>query len=163
MRFKLAVAFLVASIGLASAETIEVHPPKPVATFTVPDGWSASRTKRGIQMSTDDEEVYMWAETYKPDDLKKIVAEHDDYWREQGVVITGRDLSQHVEDGKSVQVVAQKATYEGKPTVLLYMEYDLGLASKSSILVTYWASPEGHQEHADAVGQIIKSMEITEK
>jgi hypothetical protein len=163
MRSLFAVALLMASAGLAQAETVEVHPSKPVATLTVPDGWSASRSKRGLEIKTEDEEVYIWAETYQPNELKRIVAEHDNYWKDQGVVINGRDLSQRVEDGKMVQIVAQKATYEGKPTVLLYMEYDLGLPSKSNILITYWASPEGHDEHAKDVQAIIGSMEITEK
>ena len=163
MRVLLAVAFFVGLAGAAQSGTVEVHPSAPVATLTVPTSWVASRTKRGIEIKTKDDEVYIWAETYKPNELDKIVAEHDAYWSEQGVVITGRELSQHAEDGKMVQVVAQKATWNGEPTVLLYMEYDLGLASRSNILITYWASPEGHKAHGDEVGTIIKSMAVTEK
>jgi hypothetical protein len=163
MRFLLAAALLAVSISHARAETVEVRPKAPVATLAVPDDWIATPSPRGIQIRTEDEEVYIWAETYKPHELETIVAEHNAYWREQGVNITGRDLSQHTENGVSWQVVSQNATYNGDPTVLMYMEFDLGLPSKSNILITYWASPEGHKEYEDEVGKLIKSMAVTEK
>ena len=163
MRVLLAVAFVIGLAGSAQSSTLEVHPSAPVATLTVPGSWVTSRTNRGIEIKTKDEEVYIWAEAYKPNELDRVVAEHDAYWHEQGVIITGRDLSQHTEDGKTVQIVAQNATWKGEPTVLLYMEYDLGLASRSNILITYWASLEGHKAYGDEVGTIIKSMAITEK
>lgn len=163
MRSILTVAFVVLAATLANAKTMEVHPHSPVASFKLPEAWQTSRIERGIQASTEDEEVYLWVETYKPDELDEVISEHNKYWKEQGVEITGRDMSQHVENGATVQVVSEKATHEGEPTVLLYMEYDLALASKSNILITYWASPEGNKTHADDVKSFIDSMKITEK
>ena len=163
MRLIFATALAIVSATLAHAETMEVRPGKPVASFTLPDEWETTRTNRGIQVKTDDDDVYIWVETYRPEELKTIVSEHNAYWDEQGVKITGRDLSEHVENGVSVQVVSEKATWEGKPTVLLYMEYDLALPSKSNILITYWASPEGHDTYSKDVKSIIGSMTVTEK
>jgi hypothetical protein len=163
MRSIIAAALIALSSTFAQAKTMEVHPKAPVATFKFPESWETSRIDRGVQANTDDDEVYIWVETYKPRELETVIAEHNAYWKQQGVEITGRDLSQHVENGVTVQVVSEEATYEGKPTVLYYMEFDLSLASKSNILVTYWASPEGNAEHTDDVKAIIDSMTITER
>jgi hypothetical protein len=163
MRSVIAAALVVAFAGVAHAETMEVRPKAPIASFTFPDDWDTDRTPRGIQANTEDDEVYIWVETYLPNELETVVAEHNTYWAKQGVKITGRDLKQHVENGVTVQVVSETATWKGKPTVLYYMEYDLALESKRNILITYWASPEGNEENSAEVKSIIDSMAITEK
>lgn len=163
MRPMLAAVLLTASLGLARAETVEVRPEAPVATLAIPPSWIATPSPRGLQIRTEDEEVYVWAQTYKARELKKVVAEHNAYWREQGIEITGHDLSQQSDNGVSWQVVSHNATYKGDPTVLLYLEFDLGLKSGSNILITYWASPEGNKEHGDELGALIKSLTVTER
>jgi hypothetical protein len=162
MRSIFAAVLVFAFANPVYAGTMEVRPDAPVASFTFPDDWKTTRVERGVQAKTDDEEVYIWVETYKPNELETVVAEHNAYWKREGVQITGRELNQRVENGVTVQVVSEKATYEGKPTVLYYLEYDLGLSSKSNILITYWASPEGDTEYADDVQSIIGSMVVTE-
>ena len=163
MRSLLALVVLLASTALALAEPMEIRPKAPVATFDLPDSWDTSRIERGIQAISPDKEVDLWIEAYKPDQFQAILAEHNAYWKEQGVEITGQDSKTHKEGGQQVQMTTETATWNGKPTVLYYIEYDLGLASKSNIVVTYWASPEGDKTfHAD-VGKILESLEVTEK
>ncbi|MBV8473235.1 MAG: hypothetical protein JO234_07440, partial [Hyphomicrobiales bacterium] len=55
------------------------------------------------------------------------------------------------------------ATWNGKPTVLYYVEFQLGLPSKSNIVFTYWASPAGDQTFHKEVGAVLRSLTVTEK
>jgi hypothetical protein len=163
MRSPFVLAFLLAATTLALAEPMEIRPKAPVATFDIPDSWETSRIARGIQAISSDKEVDLWVEAYKPDQFKAILAEHDAYWKEQGVEIAGRDSQSHKEGGQEVQMTTETATWNGKPTVLYYIEYNLGLASKSNIVVTYWASPEGDETFHREVGKILESLAVTEK
>jgi hypothetical protein len=154
--------FLFGSV-LAHAETMEVRPSAPIAEFNVPDDWKNSRVERGIQSTSKDGEVYFWLEAYTPDQFDKILAEHNAYWKEQGVVISSSDTQAHQENGQEVTMTTEHATWKGEPTVLYYAEFQLGLPSKSNIVFTYWASPEGDKESNKEVGDVLASLKVTEK
>jgi hypothetical protein len=142
---------------------MEVQPDAPVAKFTIPDSWKISRIDRGIQAISKDEEVDFWIEVYKPNDFKQILAEHDAYWKEQGVEIASRDSQTHIESGQTMTITNEHATWNGKPTVLYYVEFKLGLPSQSNIVFTYWASPEGNDTFRKEVGAVLSSLKVTEK
>ena len=163
MRTLLVVAAIVVSATLAKAGTVEVRPTAPVATVALSDVWDVSRIDRGIQAKAKDQDVYVWVEAYAPDELDIIIAEHNAYWKDQGVVVTGRDTSAHEENGATVQITTEAATWKGQPTVLNYVEFNLGLPSKSNVVLTYWASPEGDKALHSEVGKILGSVTATEK
>lgn len=160
-------AFLLAGFLLAAtfahAETVEVRPDAPVAQFTIPEGWKTSRIDRGIQAVSKDEEVDFWIEAYTPDQFQSLLGEHNAYWKDQCVAISSSDSQTHSANGKEVVVTTEHATWKGKPTVLYYIEFNLGLPSKSNIVFTYWASPEGDKTFQSDVGDVIKSLDVTEK
>ncbi|HXT07904.1 MAG TPA: hypothetical protein VN715_13315 [Roseiarcus sp.] len=158
----LLAGFLFAST-LAHAATMEVRPDSPVAQFTIPDDWKTSRIDRGIQAVSKDEEVDFWIEAYTPDQFQAILSEHNAYWKDQGVEISSSDSQTHSANGKEVVVTTEHAIWKGKPTVLYYIEFNLGLPSKSDIVFTYWASPEGDKTFQNEVGDVIKSLDVTEK
>ena len=163
MRSIVSIIFLLFySVG-AYAGTMEVRPNEPIAVFTMPDDWKTSRIDRGVQAISKDEQVYFWIESYKPDEFQQILAEHNDYWKKQGVTITSSDEQKHQENGKEVMFTTQHATWKGAPTVLYYIEFQLGLASQSNIVFTYWASPDGDKTFQKEVGDVLASLEVTEK
>jgi hypothetical protein len=163
MRSLLSFVFLLTSCVLSFAGVMEVRPNRPVAEFNIPDGWKTSRIDRGIQAVSKDGEVYFWIETYQPDELQQIVAEHNAYWKDQGVVIASSDDQTHSENGMEVSMSNKHATWKGDPTVLYYLEFHLGLPSKSNIVLTYWASPEGDKSFHKDIGDVISSLKVTEK
>jgi hypothetical protein len=162
MRNAAGLIFLLASTHFAKAETMEVRPSAPVAKFEIPEDWKTSRIPRGIEAVSTDGEVYFWIESYKPDEFDAIIAEHNAYWKKQGVVITSSDEEKHQENGAEVSMTTEHATWKGEPTVLYYIEFHLGLASKSDIVLTYWASPEGDKQFQKEVGDVIASLKVTE-
>jgi hypothetical protein len=163
MRSALAMILLLSSSTLSVAGTMEIRPREPVAEFTIPEDWKTSRIERGIQAISKDKEVYFWIEAYKPSEFKEIIAEHNAYWKEQGVAIASSDEQKHQENGKEVSMVTEHATWNGDPTVLYYIEYHLGLPSNSNIVFTYWASPEGDKTFQKEVGDVLGTLKVTEK
>ena len=161
-RILILLACLFASAA-ACAATLEVRPSAPVAEFAVPDDWKNSRIDRGFQAISKDGEVYFWIEAYTPDEFKQILAEHDAYWKDQGVVIASRDSRTLQENGQQVTMTTEHATWKGDPTVLYYVEFRLGLPSHSNIVFTYWASPEGDKTFNKEVGEVLSSLKVTEK
>jgi hypothetical protein len=158
--FLLATLF---TLVIAHAGPMEVRPSKPIAEFDVPDDWKSSRVERGFQAVSKDEEVYFWLEVYTPDQFQAIIAEHNAYWKEQGVVISSSDTQTHNENGQELTMTTEHATWKGEPTVLYYAEFQLGLPSKSNIVFTYWASPEGDKAYNKEVGDVLASLKVTEK
>jgi hypothetical protein len=140
-----------------------VRPDAPVASFTIPDSWETSRVARGLRAVSKDGEVDFWIEAYEPSESAAILAEHNAYWSDQGVAITGRNSKTQEKEGRKVIVTEEQATWKGDPTVLYYVEYDLGLPSKNNLVFTYWASPGGDKTYQGEVGDVLASLKVTEK
>lgn len=154
-----AIAFFLWANEPTMAKKYKVVPGDPPITVDIPAAWDVTDSKRGIQASTADEEVYIWFENYKPSQFEKILDEHKNYFDEQGVKITGEPK----QDEKAyTNFVIKKsdypATYEGKPTVLRYLSVVPRSEEKRHLLVCYWASPDGDKEYADEMEKMMKSL-----
>ena len=141
------------------AKTMKVTPERPVAIVDIPDDWEVVDTKRGFGVKSPDKEVYFWIETFTPDQRASVVEEHVRYFTRQGVQITGEPKVKTQSDQTlSVQETDFSATWKEKPTVLRYLVIDLHLPSQTQILLSYWASPDGDQEHDDEMSEIVGSF-----
>jgi len=163
MRASFSMLFLLLSSVLARADPVELRPSQPIAEITVPDHWEVKRIDSGVQLFSEDYEVYIWIEPYKPGELGQIVADHDAYLKKQGVDIGSSDEQKRQENGKEVSEVTRNATWNGKPTVFYYKDFKLGLPSGSNIVFTYWASPKGDKAFQKDVADILASLKVTEK
>jgi hypothetical protein len=141
------------------AKTVKVTPANPLAIVDIPDDWTVVDTKRGFGVKSPDEEVFFWIETFTPDQRASVVAEHDRYFKGQGVRITGEPkIDTQGDRTMSIRSTVYRATWKGEPTVLRYLTIDLHLPSQTHILLSYWASPEGDREHDAAMDKIIASF-----
>lgn len=145
--------------GAASAKTVTVIPGDVPVTVEIPSSWTVSAIKRGTQAKTADDEVYLWFESYRPSQLQTIVAEHNAYFKEQGVAITGEaKQTEKAYPGYVLKFSEYPATYEGKPTILRYISIVPKDADRRNLLLSYWASPEGDKEYNDEMETIIDSL-----
>lgn len=145
--------------GPALAKKVKVVPGDPPITVDIPSTWEVSDSKRGIQANTADEEIYIWFENYKPSQFAKILDEHNKYFDEQGVTITG--AAKQDEKAYPNFVIKKSdypATYEGKPTVLRYLSIVPRSEEKRHLLICYWASPDADKEYADEMDKMMKSL-----
>jgi hypothetical protein len=156
----IALGVFVASVHAAP---VEVSPSRPSIRIDTPSGWVNTRIPRGLLTHTRDEEVYIWLEVYGPGELSAVIAEHDAYWKKEGIVIRGRNQQSEQKDGRTFSVTQIDALWNGAPTVLYYMDLDLKLPSGRQIVLTYWASPKADRQYAAQVEALIDSLTVTER
>lgn len=154
-----AIVLLMFAGGPAIAKKVKIVPGDPPITVDIPASWEVSESKRGIQANTSDEEVYIWFENYKPSQFDKIIEEHNKYFDEQGVIITGKS---NQEERNFTNYLIKKsvysALYEGKPTVLRYLSVVPRSEEKRHLLICYWASPDADKDYADEMEKMMKSL-----
>lgn len=142
-----------------SAKNVQVAQGDPPVTIEVPDNWRVTRIERGIQIKSDDEEVYLWFETYAPVSFDTVMAEHRRYFAGQGVTIVGKAKVTTQEDADiSVEFTDFPAEWQGKPTVMRYILLQPANPLKQRVLMSYWASPEGDRAHDAAMSNLIASF-----
>ncbi len=162
MSRSLSSLFLAAFLGLcapAFAEKVEIPTKGKPLVVEVPDSWDNEEVKRGVELSTEDEEVYLWIEAYDQSQFEAVKKEMGEYLDEQGIKVTGEPkMSAHGADKYGVAVLDFPATWKGDPTVLRYLIIEPKDAAKSRLIVSYWATPAGDKKHDAETQKIIDSF-----
>jgi len=157
-RFAVTACVLLGFAVASQAQTMSIGPGNGFASITYPTSWEVSKIARGVQGSTKDEEVYIWAEAYTVDTIDTILKEHEAYFTKQGVAMTGKSTSQDgTVNGVPGQFMTIAATWNGKPTLLQYVLLDPGPTSKWKLILCEWASPEGDKSYASDTKSILAS------
>jgi hypothetical protein len=151
----LATAMILALSSTAHAKTTTIND----ITLDVPDGFTASSSKRGVFVETPDGEVDVWVEMFAGSDSDTLIAEHKDYWKKQKVELgssnttTGKSGDANVENTNF-----PNATWKGDPTVLRYSAIGPYGSQNEMLLVTYWASPSGDHEFGDSIQKMLSEI-----
>ncbi|WP_331286331.1 hypothetical protein [Methylorubrum populi] len=154
-----ALALLLMTGSAALAKKVTVVPGDRPIAVDIPASWKVTTIDRGIQARTADDEVYLWFESYKPAQFTALLGEHNAYFKEQGVKMTGEGQSKEVDFPTYVlKVTEYPATYEGKPTVLRYLSVVPKADGLRSLLVSYWASPAGDKTYDAQTNAILNSL-----
>lgn len=148
-----------AAIGAAMAGAVAITAAEPVAVVTIPDDWTQSKVERGVQIQTPDEEIYIWFELVPADQIDALQKEHDAYFAREGVKFTGatETLTREV-NGRPWSFTELKATSSDGPSIVRYLAINPKVASGKIIMMTYWASEEGHVAHDKAMKAVIDSI-----
>jgi hypothetical protein len=155
--FIAAFAILLATPVLAG--TYRIPEDNPIATVVVPDkGWSADKIARGIEVSDDDDEVYLSVEAIDGHDATSTAASALVFLERQGVKV---DATTKVEkEGKVGEFAAYDIGWKGTDKdgdVLIHLLI-VTVTPARGVLFTYYASPEGDKEHEAALTAILKSL-----
>jgi hypothetical protein len=151
------LATLLAAPALAA--TYKIPEDNPIVTVVVPDkGWSADKIARGIEVTDDDDEVYLSIEGVDGNNAGEIVAGAVGYLNRQGVVI---DQSTKTEkEGKLGDFAVYDLGWKGKDKdgdVLVHLTV-INITPQKGVLFTYWASPKGDKQHDAAIGAMVTSI-----
>jgi len=162
MRFSARAAFCLFLLGAAaapvSAKDVSFSSDSSKLTFSLPDNWEAKPMKRGLEIKSSDGEVFLWIESYRKSEAE-IKAEHGKYFQSQGVAFTGEPkITAQPAQGYGLAFMDMPATWKGKPTVLRYIFIEPANAAKNSMMLSYWASPEGDKANDAAMGKLIESL-----
>ncbi len=157
--FVLAAVLAIIFAGPAAAETYKIPEDSPVATVTVPDkGWDVTAIDRGIEASTDDDEVYLAIEGVPMKKLVELVGDTVRYLSRAGVSV---DKSTEKEtEGTINGMEMHDIGWAGKDKdgdVLVHLLI-VTVSSSSAVLFTYWASPDGDKQYEDEIVKIIRSI-----
>lgn len=160
------LASLALGLGLALsapalADTVEVPTNGRPLVVEVPDGWDTDDVPRGVQLNTEDDDVYLWIETYPASEFEAVKKEIGAFVEEQGISITGEPkISAHPFEKYGVAVLDFPATWKGDATVLRYLVVEPKNPAKSRLIVGYWATPEGDKKHDAETQKIIDSLAV---
>ena len=130
-------------------------------TVDVPDGFEMSKSSRGVEVKTPDDEVLTWFEVYKGSDSEVVEAEHVKYWDDNKVASHGDpDVKNTKMDGIDLQTrFYPNATWNGKPTILRYVRIGPVGPDAKYVMMTVWASPEGINAHGKDVEHMLGTLD----
>lgn len=154
--------FIAGSATLAlPAQAAEVGVParNSLVLVDIPDEWKTVPIKRGTESRSPDGEVFLWFETYLPNEYNTIQREHEAYFRKQGLALRP-DPKRNAFRRNDMQVRSTTfdAVWRGQPNVLIYLVHELGTPLGHQLLLTYWASMVGHSTYDEAMKSITSSV-----
>jgi len=151
------VATLLATPVLA--ETHKVPQDNPLVTIVVPDkGWSVDKIARGIEVSDDDDEVYLAVEAVDNSNASDTVTAAISYLGRQGVIIdpsTKTEKQGRMGEFQLIDFGWKGKDHDGEVVVHITIAV---VTEQRGIVFTYYASPKGDKEQDEALGKMLQSM-----
>lgn len=160
-KFVLAAMLAGALAAPAWAETFKIPDYDPIVTIEVPDqGWTASPIGKGIELSDDDDEVYLAIEGTAMKNLPDLVADAISYLAREGVTID--KSTQKETEGKLSGMSFFDVGWQGKDKdkdgdVLVHLTI-VAVTDTKGILFTYWASPKGDKQYDADITKMVRSI-----
>ncbi len=150
----LALVIALACRASVWADTHKVPEENTVATVEAPDSWKAEDDERGIELGSDDGEVYIAVQVI---DAKgeKAMEEAARYLKKKGVTLD--DKPARIDDSQKDRVLV---SWDGKdeegPAKIQLMV--LNVNPEKAVLFICWASPDGEKKHEEEIAAIARSV-----
>lgn len=157
-KLALTFAFFAAFAVSGIAGTHKVPEEDPVATVTIPDSWKTDEVEDGIEVTSDDGEVYLAIEETDGDSVKEGMEEAIKYLQSKGVTVDSDSAKQEQRKLGEMDVVDVSwdgKDEEGAAKISLTV---ISVTKTEGLLLIYWASPEGEKKHMEALTAIAKSI-----
>lgn len=127
--------------------------------ITMPDNWSVTAIKSGIEVKSGDGEIYIWVQAMTDANVTPLINEYFAYYKKQGVKFTGpTNDSSSVIGGVAVRLMDAPATFEGKPTIIRFTFTEPKPGAASGLLIGYWASPKGDRANNADVTRFMSDL-----
>lgn len=134
----------------------------PVASITLPDGWTANETDSGMEVTTADGSIYLAVDVAEPKDTEQVAKEAVEWLGTQGVTVDPATQKQNQDklNGRDIFYVDWKGKdKEGDASVGLAA---LVLSAETVLVLTYWGDPAEEQKNAAAIGGMLNSINPAE-
>ena len=158
---RLICAFLFAIVlaAPAAAKTYKIPDTDSLATIEAPDtGWDVQKIERGIELNSDDDEVYLAIEGITKDNTAEVMTGALAYLDRSGVKID--KASENKSEGKLNGLDTLDFGWTGKDKdgdVVVHLTI-VKIVPGKAILFTYWASPEGDKKYDPVTGKVLQSL-----
>jgi hypothetical protein len=142
----------------AGAETFKIPAGDPIVTIVVPDDWAATQIDKGIELSSEDDEVYIAVEGTPMKGLVELVTDTIAYLNRAGVTVdkSTEKTSEGTVNGFKMNDIGW-AGRDQDGDVLVHLMI-LTITPTKGVLFTYWASADGDKQHDAAIRKIIRSV-----
>jgi len=157
-----ALPFLTLSLPMTSPAAAKVLSFKGTGVafpINLPDDWRVKTIDRGVEISSPDEEIYLWVEAVTTDSVERVIAEYFKYFQKQGVTTRQPvDQQKHTVGGVDLVQMDIPATYEGAETIVRFVITEARPNESKGLFIGYWASPKGDKIHDATMSGIIADL-----
>lgn len=163
MRF-LVIAATAALLFATAAQAAEMKFPstEPVASITLPDGWTPNETDTGMEVQSADGSIYLSVDVAEPKDTEQVAKDAIDWLSKEGVTVdlSTQKQSQDKINGRDIFYIDWKGKdKEGDASVGLAA---LVLSAETVLVLTYWGTPGEEDKNVAAIVGILKSIKPVE-
>ncbi|MCD2175314.1 histidine kinase [Rhizobium sp. C4] len=156
--FLMAAAAALLLSTAAQAKDFNIPSEKPVASITMPEGWTANETDSGLEGTSADSAVYFAVDISEAAALDKTIQESVKFLEEQGVKIDEKTEKQKQDklNGKDAVFVSWAGTdKDGPATIGLALVL---LDEKNALVLTYWGTKGEEDKHGAEINSIVTSI-----
>lgn len=156
----LSVAFVIclASAAWSLGAAYKIPEDDAVATINAPAGWKANNYDKGIELTSDDGEVYIAIEATDAKGVEKSMDEAMEYLKSKGVTVDPKTVKQSEGKlaGKDAVMISWDGEDEEGPAKVQLMV--VSVTNEKGVLFLYWASPDGEKNHQKEITRIAESL-----
>ena len=156
------VATLVLLSTAAMAKTFPVPADDPIATVSIPDGWSPAPYEGGVEATSDDGKIYVAIEQVAAADVKSAIEEGLKFFVKSGVTIDSDSMK--TKETKINALDAFDITFTGKDkdgAANISLTLVATNAAGKFLLLYYWGSPDGEKANMADLKKISDSIQPT--
>ena len=156
LRRAFAVCFALVASSLAT--TYKVPEDNTVATINAPAEWKANNYDKGIELTSDDGEVYIAIEATDAKGVEHSMDEAMEYLKNKGVTVDAKTVKQNEGklSGRDAVMISWDGEDEDGPARVQLMV--VSVTNEKGVLFLYWASPEGEKKHQKEISAIAESL-----
>lgn len=147
-----------ALVATAFAKTYKLPEDGPAVSITVPDSWETDEIEDGIESTSEDGEIYFYAEMTDADNVKEAMTEGVKYLQGKGVTVDADSAKDHEGKVNGLDVVGVSWSgkdEEGPARISLSV---VVLNNEKGLLLVYWGSPEGEKKNQADLSKISNSI-----
>ncbi|OYU49620.1 MAG: histidine kinase [Rhizobiales bacterium PAR1] len=143
---------------LALAKTYTIPDPNPIAVVTLPDDWENTEIAKGVESTSEDDEIYLALEVVELEDVAKAVADTIKWLKGKGVTVdvaTEKKGDITINGMTGVHVHWTGTDEDGPAQIGLTI---LAVTDKRGLILTYWGSPDGEKANLKELSAIADSL-----
>lgn len=163
MKF-LAIAATAALLFANAVQAGEMKFPSsdPVASITLPDGWTPSETDTGMQVSSADESIYLSVDVAEPKDTEQLIKDAIAWLGTEGVTVDLSTQKQNQDkiNGRDMFYIDWSGKDKEGPASVGVAA--LVLSAETVLVLTYWGTAGEEDKNAAAIVGILKSIKPVE-
>ena len=160
----IAMAALFSFMPVAQAKVFSIPSEDAIATVNAPDAWEPTETDNGIEMTSEDGNIYISVDGVKADNLAGAVADTVKLLADQGLVIdqASKKVADSEDHGMKIHDFHFDAKDEDGPTNFGITVIESNVPNKY-VMLTFWGSDEAIKANDKILQDMSHSIQLTKQ